>query len=98
MTRPRRFLPALWLALAALAVVMLERDRAGLEISRFDVFDTPVTFYTLPGSDGPAVVVTHGFAGSRQIMEAWSLTLARAGYRVLAFDFMGHGRNPWRAT
>lgn len=92
--RLRRVLPALWLALAALAVVMLERDRAGIEISRFDVFETPVTFYTLPGSDGPAVVVAHGFAGSRQIMEAWSLTLARAGYRVVAFDFMGHGRNP----
>ena len=92
--RLRRLFPALWLALAALAVVMLERDRAGLEVSRFDVFETPVTFYTLPGSDGPAVVVAHGFAGSRQIMEAWSLTLARAGYRVVAFDFMGHGRNP----
>jgi pimeloyl-ACP methyl ester carboxylesterase len=93
-TRLRRFLPALWLALAALAVVMLERDRAGLEISRFDVFETPVTFYSLPGADGPAVVVAHGFAGSRQIMEAWSLTLAQAGYRVVAFDFQGHGRNP----
>jgi pimeloyl-ACP methyl ester carboxylesterase len=93
-TQVRRFLPVLWLALVALAVVMLERDRAGLEITRFDMFDTPVTFYTLPGADGPAVVVAHGFAGSRQIMEAWSLTLARAGYRVVAFDFMGHGRNP----
>ncbi len=94
MTSLRRLLPALWLALAVLAVWQLERDRAGLEISRFDVFETPVTFYALPGADGPAVVVAHGFAGSRQIMEAWSLTLARAGYRVVAFDFQGHGRHP----
>jgi pimeloyl-ACP methyl ester carboxylesterase len=40
------------------------------------------------------VVVAHGFAGSRQIMQAYSLRLAQAGYRVLAFDFEGHGRNP----
>jgi pimeloyl-ACP methyl ester carboxylesterase len=90
----RRVLPALWLALALLAVWQLERARSGLEISRFTVGTTPATFYALPGADGPAVVVAHGFAGSRQLMEAWSLTLARAGYRVLAFDYEGHGRNP----
>jgi alpha-beta hydrolase superfamily lysophospholipase len=39
-------------------------------------------------------VVAHGFAGSRQIMQAYSLHLAQSGYRVLAFDLEGHGRNP----
>jgi len=73
---------------------MLERDRAGLQISDLKVGTTPVTLYQQPDAMGPVVVVAHGFAGSRQIMQAYSLRLAQAGYRVLAFDFEGHGRNP----
>ncbi len=80
--------------LIVLTLFMLERARAGLEITGFDVGSTPVTLYQAPGQDGPVVVVAHGFAGSRQIMQAYSLRLAQAGYRVLAFDFEGHGRNP----
>ena len=75
------------------SVVMLELSRAGLEITDLQVGQTPVTLYALPGQTGPVVVVAHGFAGSRQIMQGYSLPLAQAGYRVLAFDFQGHGRN-----
>ncbi|SDU14130.1 alpha/beta fold hydrolase [Stappia sp. ES.058] len=89
-----------WLAglVAALAIVVsvlnLERDRTGLSISSRSVGTTPATLYRLPGGQGPLVIVAHGFAGSRQLMQAYSLTLAQAGYTVLAFDFEGHGRNP----
>lgn len=87
------------IAIAALLAVLvslfnLERTRAGLEIARFSAGPTPITRYSQPNSTGPVVVVAHGFAGSRQIMQAYSLHLAQAGYRVLAFDFEGHGRNP----
>ena len=81
-------------ALAALAVWQLETFRAGIARSAVDAGPTPATLYRQPDSDGPLVVVAHGFAGSRQLMEAISLTLARAGYQALAFDFEGHGRNP----
>lgn len=85
-------------ALAALVLVVcliqLERFRSGLEISRVAFGDTPATLYQQPDADGPLVVIAHGFAGARQLMEAFSLTLARSGYRALAFDFAGHGRNP----
>ena len=70
----------------------LERARVGIEITQTDVSGTPITrYHTAPG---PAVVIAHGFAGSMQIMEAYALTLARAGYQVVSFDFEGHGRNP----
>jgi pimeloyl-ACP methyl ester carboxylesterase len=56
---------------------------------------TPATVYQRVGGEkSPAVVIAHGFAGSRQLMEAYSMTLARAGYVVVSFDFEGHGRNP----
>lgn len=77
-----------------LAILMLERERSGLAISPLSVGHTPATLYQRPGENGPIIVVAHGFAGSRQIMQAYSLQLAQAGYRVLAFDFEGHGRNP----
>ena len=80
--------------LAALALWQLEAQRAGLEISTRTVGETPVTRIAQPGSDGPVVVVAHGFAGSRQMMQAYGHDLARAGYRVWAFDFLGHGRHP----
>jgi pimeloyl-ACP methyl ester carboxylesterase len=86
-----------WLvALIAIAasIVTLERGRNGLDISDVSVGTTPATLYRNPGETGSLVVIAHGFAGSRQLMQAYSLTLARSGYTVLAFDFEGHGRNP----
>ncbi len=76
-------------------VWQLERERAGLTIEQTRVGETPVTVYRpAAGAAAPAVVITHGFAGSRQLMEAYALTLARAGYVAVSLDFEGHGRNP----
>ncbi|MDJ0993511.1 MAG: alpha/beta hydrolase [Dinoroseobacter sp.] len=81
--------------LTGLSVWKLEGFRAGLEISHARVGDTPVTVYSSPEAPpAPAVVIAHGFAGSRQLMEAFALTLAHAGYVAVSFDFEGHGRNP----
>lgn len=77
-----------------LGVVWLERARAGLEVRDDVVGTTPVTVTQLPEAEGPVVVIVHGFAGSRQMMSAWSLSLARAGYIAVALDLEGHGRNP----
>ncbi|MGI1663517.1 alpha/beta fold hydrolase [Palleronia sp. KMU-117] len=84
---------ALALVVLALSLWRLEGVRQGIEILRFEVGTTPATLYRLPGGDRRLVVVSHGFAGSRQLMEAWSLTLARNGLAVVAFDYEGHGRN-----
>lgn len=80
----------------ALSVWQLERDRAGLVIAPLDTQGgPPATLYMrADGGPAPAVVIAHGFAGSRQLMEPFALSLARAGYTVASFDFMGHGRNP----
>jgi pimeloyl-ACP methyl ester carboxylesterase len=42
----------------------------------------------------PAIVLVHGFASNMRVNwidPGWVDTLARAGYRVLAFDHRGHG-------
>ena len=75
-----------------IGVFQLEQERAGIPRETAQVGTTPVTIYG--AGPGPAVVIAHGFAGSRQLMEGYALTLARAGYYAVSFDFEGHGRNP----
>jgi hypothetical protein len=72
----------------------LEAPRSGLEVTQASVGETPVTVMRGPQAEGPVVVIAHGFAGSRQLMSAWQLSLARAGFITVSFDFEGHGRNP----
>mgnify|MGYP001792682153 CR=1 FL=1 len=86
-------------ALAAAGLILLslwqlENARRGIEVTDAMRGDTPVTTYATPGAEGPAVVIAHGFAGSREMMQAYALDLARAGYIAHAFDFLGHGAHP----
>ena len=92
---PRLLAALAGLLFCAVGVWHLERERAGLSITPLLVGSTPATVYQRSGAEkAPAVVIAHGFAGSRQMMEAYALTLAHAGYVVVSFDFEGHGRNP----
>jgi hypothetical protein len=83
------------LAAAALGVFMLERQRAGLSMEEVRLASSPVTLWrTEKQASGPLVVVAHGYAGSRQMMQPTAIALARSGFVVAAFDFHGHGRHP----
>ncbi len=89
-------------ALVALVVITLALWRllaplGPLAIETVSVDGTPVTVYRpagAPGGAGPAVVVAHGFAGSRQLMQAHAIALARNGYVAVTYDALGHGRHP----
>lgn len=91
-----RLIALLAMIVIALSVWQLEADRRGLSITALPVAGgTPATLYLRPDTGpAPVVVIAHGFAGSRQLMEPFALTLAQAGYLVASFDFEGHGRNP----
>jgi len=79
----------------AAGVWNLEQARSGLTITPLAVGSTPATIYQLKNTGkAPAIVIAHGFAGSRQLMESYALSLAQAGYIIVSFDFEGHGRNP----
>lgn len=82
----------------ALSVYQLESARSDLVFSQLIISNTPATYTRLARQPtveaSPVVIVAHGFAGSRQLMDSFSLNLAKAGYEVIAFDFEGHGRNP----
>ncbi|WP_112323193.1 alpha/beta fold hydrolase [Oceanibium sediminis] len=94
MTRFRTALALVALLAAGLALTMLERGRLGLEVQHFEAGGTPASLTAQPGATGPLVLIAHGFAGARQMMHSYALSLAHAGYRAVTFDFAGHGRNP----
>ena len=54
----------------------------------------PVTTWTPDHPRGPVVVVVHGLAGSRQVMQPYALALARTGFTTLTLHLPGHGANP----
>lgn len=92
---PRVLAALLGLTLCLFAIWRLESERAGLTVTPIWIGSTPATVYRpSAAASAPAVIIAHGFAGSQQFMQAYALTLAHAGYVVVTFDFLGHGRNP----
>ncbi|MBI3286435.1 MAG: alpha/beta fold hydrolase, partial [Chloroflexi bacterium] len=47
----------------------------------------------LPGTNGAAIIVQHGYGGSRQRMLLEASMLHKHGYGVLLFDWRGHGES-----
>ncbi len=96
MTRVRLVVLVLAVLGALLSALQLERVRGGVERATLaGTGTTPATVWRRPGADpAPVVLIAHGFAGSRQLMEGFALTLADAGYIAVSFDYEGHGRNP----
>lgn len=83
-------------ALLACGVARLEQARQGISITAAQVGTMPATVFrraTAP-ADAPVVVITHGFAGSQQLMQPLALTLAANGYTAVTFDLPGHGADP----
>jgi pimeloyl-ACP methyl ester carboxylesterase len=46
-----------------------------------------------PSANGAAVVLTHGYGGSRDFLMPQAETLVQAGFGVLTFDLRGHGES-----
>lgn len=97
--KQRHFLSLLFamlgLAAISLALWQLNGSRSGVATRALDIGHIPATVFTpASGQRGPAIVIAHGFAGSRQLMHSFAIALARNGYSAIAFDFAGHGRNP----
>jgi hypothetical protein len=79
--------------LLGLALLRLAGQTDGLFVAEVRIGATPATVFTRAGADAPApaVVIAHGFSGSRQLMAPFATTLARAGYVAVAYD----AARPW---
>ena len=91
-----RFLAWAFVTITTLAcVAYLERERATVtsDVIHTSFGDLTVLNAEAAQNEGPLVLLAHGFAGSRQMMQYIARDLARAGATAAMFDFYGHGRN-----
>lgn len=89
-------LGAVALTMIGLSLFRLESGRAGLVFEEVEIGRTPARIIQRAdlAEPAPAVVIAHGFAGARRLMEPFAVTLARAGYVTVSFDFLAHGAHP----
>ncbi|MDP3409854.1 alpha/beta hydrolase [Bosea sp. (in: a-proteobacteria)] len=92
----RLLLGGLAVVAIGVALAQLQDTRRGVTTESMAVDGTPMTVFrpVQTGAAAPVVVIAHGFAGSQQLMQPFAVTLARAGYVAVTFDFAGHGANP----
>ncbi|MEZ4836048.1 MAG: alpha/beta fold hydrolase [Caldilineaceae bacterium] len=94
MNRLRYALAATAAILIAVAWIGLLSVRSGIVQARADFDGVPaVVMRPTVTENAPAVLVGHGFAGSKNLMLGYGYTLAQAGYVVILWDFAGHGDN-----
>jgi dienelactone hydrolase len=92
-----KFLPLLIASffLILLSWFGLNLSNSGLTIRSWSQAGIPMLFVAPKTTQPvPGVLIAHGFAGSKQLMQGYAYTFARAGYGVLLWDFKGHGANP----
>lgn len=84
------------LSLLVVGLYKLDLAAAEVRVSRLSHQGTPLTLFRPAGPHDPApvVLISHGFAGSQQLMQSFALSLARNGYLAVTFDYYGHGRHP----
>jgi pimeloyl-ACP methyl ester carboxylesterase len=86
----------LGLLMVLMSIWQLESVKNGLKVTDTVIGDLPVTLISpqVEGSESrPLVLIGHGVAGSKVIMQGYALALAHAGYNVALWDFAGHGGN-----
>ena len=84
-------------ALCAAGLWKLGLANSGVAVEHIRLGPTPVSVFRADTGahqdKRPVVVISHGFAGSQQLMQPFATTLARNGYLAVTFDYFGHGRN-----
>lgn len=90
----RLFLATISLLLIFIAWQRVTTPTDGLIIEETTAAHVPLR-YVLPqnAQNAPAVIIAHGFAGSSELMLAYSYVFAHAGYVTLLLDFDGHAAN-----
>ena len=65
----------------------------GLSTFKKTIDGTPILITEPAIQSQDIVFIAHGFAGSTSFMRPIAVALARAGYKTIRYDFLGHGRH-----
>ena len=80
--------------LTFLSIYQLIESEAGLSTFKETLDGTPIIITERAVESNDIVFIAHGFAGSSSFMRPIAVALARAGYKTIRYDFLGHGRHP----
>ena len=82
----------------ALVCLLLAAPAAAQKLVSFPTQDGGRVYADLYGQGDRGVVLAHGALFNKESWAEQARPLAKAGFRVLAIDFRGHGRSGVRAT
>jgi pimeloyl-ACP methyl ester carboxylesterase len=83
---------------AFLAFCMAAVSTSAQELVSFPTDDGGLVYSVIYGEGERAVVLAHGGRFDKESWDEQGRALAKAGFRVLAFDFRGHGKSRGPAT
>ena len=80
--------------MSCFAFAKLKLEEQGIETFHEVVEQSPIIITTPLDSIKGIIFIAHGYAGSTSLMSPIAVSLAKAGYKTVRFDFFGHGRHP----
>ena len=73
--------------------MFVELDRRSYEINIFNNSDSNIEIIKSIHPSKEFTIISHGFAGSKEMMRQIAYDIANAGSNAVLFDFIGHGSN-----
>ena len=73
--------------------MFVELDRRSYESNIFNNSDSNIEIIKSIRPSKEFTIISHGFAGSKEMMRQIAYDIANAGSNAVLFDFIGHGSN-----
>ena len=73
--------------------MFVELDRQAYESSNFNNSDSSIEIIESISPSKEFIIISHGFAGSKEMMRQIAYDISNAGSNTVLFDFIGHGSN-----
>ena len=87
-------LPTICTILGICSLLFVELDRRAYESFFFNNSGTHIEIIESIRPSKDFIIISHGFAGSKEMMRQIAYDVANAGGNAVLFDFIGHGSNP----
>ena len=86
-------LPIICIIFGLFSLMFVELDRRAYESSNFNNSDSSIEIIESISPSKEFIIISHGFAGSKEMMRQIAYDIANAGSNAVLFDFIGHGSN-----
>ena len=89
-------LPKLWIIIGLFSLFLVELDRRSYGSYILNNSDSSIEIIESVSPSKKFTIISHGFAGSKEMMRQLAYDIANAGSNAVLFDFIGHGSNQYK--